>query len=51
MIALPTIFEMNFVEMRQSSQTGKKKFIRKGVPGAMLMNPNVIASFSLWCHK
>jgi hypothetical protein len=48
MIALPTIFEMNFVEVWQSSQTRRFFIIQRGVPGAVLMSPNAIASFLLW---
>jgi hypothetical protein len=47
MIVLPTIFEMNFVEVWQSSQTHRFFLIWRGVPGAVLMSPNAIASFSL----
>ncbi len=48
MIALPTIFFMNFVEVWQSTQTCRVFIIRSGAQGAVLMNPNAIASFSLW---
>ncbi len=48
MIALPTSFEMNFVEVWQSSQTHRFFLIWRG---AVLMTPNAIASFSLWWHK
>jgi hypothetical protein len=47
-MALPTIFEMNFVEVWKSLQTCIFFLIPKGVPGAVLMSPNAIASFSLW---
>jgi hypothetical protein len=45
MIALPTSFEMNFVEVWQSSQTHKFFLIWRG---AVLMTPNTIASFLPW---
>ncbi len=51
MMALPTIFEMNFVEVWQSLQILKFFLIRRGVPRAVLMRLNAIASFSLWWHK
>ncbi len=51
MIALPTTFEMNFVDVWQSSQTHRFFLIQRGVPGALSTNPNAIASFSLWWHK
>ncbi len=51
MMALPTIFEMNFVEVWQSSQTHRFFLIRRGVRGDVLMSLNAIASFWLWLHK
>ncbi len=48
---LSQLFEMNFVEVWQSSQTRRFFLIQRGVPGAVLMSPNAIASFSLWSHK
>jgi hypothetical protein len=50
-MALPTIFEMNFVDMWQSLQIRRFFLIQRGVPGGVLMSPNAIASFSLWWHK
>jgi hypothetical protein len=47
----PTIFEMNCVEVWQSSQTCRLFIIRRGVLGAMLMSPNAIANFLLWWYK
>jgi hypothetical protein len=43
MMALPTIFEMNFVEVWQSSQTCRFFLNRRGEPGVVLMSPNAIA--------
>ncbi len=43
MIALPTTFELNFVEVWQSSQTHRFFIILSGVPGAVLMSPNAKA--------
>ncbi len=51
MMALPTIFEMNFVDVWQSLQIRRFFLIQRGVPGGVLMSPNAIASFSLWWHK
>ncbi len=51
MIALPTIFEMNFVEVWQSSQTHRFFLNWRGIPAIVLMSPNAIASFSLWWPK
>jgi hypothetical protein len=51
MMALPAIFEMNFVEVWQSSQTCRFFLSQRGEPGVVLMSPNAIASFSLWWHK
>ncbi len=51
MIALATIFEMNFVEEWQSSQTHKFFIIQSGVWGAVFISPNAIPSFSLWWPK
>jgi hypothetical protein len=48
MMALPTIFEMSFMEVWQSLQTHRFFGIQRGVPGAVLMSPNAIASFSQW---
>jgi hypothetical protein len=51
MIFLLTIFEMNFVEVWQSSHNCRFLTIWSGVPGSVLMSPNAMASFSLWWHK
>ncbi len=51
MITLPSIFEMNFVEVWKSSQTLWSFIISSWVPGAVLMSPNSTASFLLRWHK
>jgi hypothetical protein len=48
MIALPSIFGMNSVGAWQSSQIRRFFLIQTGVPGAVLMSPNAITSFTLW---
>jgi hypothetical protein len=42
MIVLPTIFEMNLVEVQQSSQTLRFFLIQSGVLGAVLKSPNAM---------
>jgi hypothetical protein len=48
MITLPTIFEINLVEVWQSAHTRKFLEMQSGVPGGVLMSPNAMANFSLW---
>ncbi len=50
-MALPTVLELNFVKVSQSLQTCRFFLIRRGVPGAVLMSLNAIASFSLLWHN
>ncbi len=52
MVILPIIFEMNCVEMWQSSWSQSYRFflIWRGIPRVVLMSPNAIAKLSLCWH-
>jgi hypothetical protein len=50
-IALPTIFDMNLMEVWQSLHTRRFFVMQSGVPGGVLMSPNAMANFSLWWHN
>ncbi len=51
MIALPTTFIMNLIELWQSLHTLRFLIIRSCIPGGVLISPNAITSFSLWWHN
>jgi hypothetical protein len=51
MIVLPFIFEINFVEVMAIFTYPQIFLIWRGVPGAVLICHNAIASFSLWWQK
>ncbi len=51
MISPSTIFEMNLMEVWQSSQTWRSFFFWSEVPGSVLMSPSARISFSLWWYK
>lgn len=51
LIALPTTFIMNLIELWQSLHTLRFLIIWSSIPGGVLISPNAITSFSLWWHN